>query len=171
MNKYIKKSSALILGASLLLGACGNEEEKTTDYKAVKTDVNEAIETAQKEVKGEVESISFGFDDKDKKWAYDVNLRGGNESHEITIDADTNKVLNKESEKENDKFTPIQYKDVTPVEDVIEVAQKEFDGNVKEWSLDEDNGVVKYDIELDKDGKSKEFEIDGKTKKIIKQES
>lgn len=67
MNKYIKQSSALVLGVSLLLGACGNEDDKTTDVSNVKTDVNAAIETAQKEVKGDLESIFFDYDDKEKK--------------------------------------------------------------------------------------------------------
>lgn len=171
MNKYIKQSSALVLGASLLLGACGNEDDKTTDVSNVKTDVNAAIETAQKEVKGDLESISFDYDDKEKKWAYDVNLRDDKESSEVTVDANSNKVLKKESEKENDKETTKIYKDVTPVEDIIEVAKKEYKGDVKEWSLDEDDGVLKYDVELVKDGKSKVFEIDAKTKEIIKQDA
>lgn len=42
---------------------------------------------------------------------------------------------------------------------------------MKEWSLDEDDGVLKYDVELVKDGKSKEFEIDAKTREIIKQDA
>lgn len=171
MNKYIKQSSVLVLGASLLLGACGNEDDKSVDYSEVKINANQAIEAAQNEVKGDLESISFDYDDKEKKWAYDVNLRDENESHEVTVDAVSNKVLKKESEKENDKETTINYKDVTPVEDIIEVAKKEYNGDVKEWSLDEDDGVVKYDVELVKDGKSKEFEIDAKTKEIIKQDA
>lgn len=171
MNKYIKQSSALVLGTSLLLGACGNEDDKSVDYSEVKINATQAIETAQKEVKGDLKSISFDYDDKEKKWAYDVNLSDENESHEVTVDAVSNKVLKNESEKENDKETTINYKDVTPVEDIIEVAKKEYNGDVKEWSLDEDDGVVKYDVELVKDGKSKEFEIDAKTKEIIKQDA
>lgn len=168
MNQYLKQSSALLLGASLLLGACSNEDTQSVDYSEVKTDANQAIKTAQKEVKGELESISFDYNDKEKKWAYDVNLREGNQSHEVTIDAISNKVLKKETEKENDNEKTINYKDVTPIEDIIEIAKKEYNGDVKEWSLDEDDGLVKYDVELNKDGKSKEFEIDAKTKEIIK---
>jgi len=158
MNKYIKQSSALVLGASLLLGACGGAADKKED-------------NASEDKGASTDSISFDYDDKEKKWAYDVNLRDRNESHEVTVDAVSNKVLKKESEKENDKETTINYKDVTPVEDIIEVAKKEYNGDVKEWSLDEDDGVVKYDVELAKDGKSKEFEIDAKTKEIIKQDA
>ena len=66
MNKYIKQSSALVLGASLLLGACGNKDDKSVDYSEVKINATQAIETAQKEVKGELKSISFDYDDKEK---------------------------------------------------------------------------------------------------------
>lgn len=172
MNKYIKSSAALLLGSSLLLGACGNEDDnKTTDVSNVKTSVEDAIKTAQKEAKGDLESISFDYDEKEKKWAYEVNLKDASESSEVKIDSDSNKVLKKVTEKDNDKETTIVYGDVTPIEDIIDVAKKKFDGEVKEWSLDEDSGVIKYDVELVKDKKSQEFENDAQSKKILKQES
>ncbi|WP_414044390.1 PepSY domain-containing protein [Macrococcus sp. EM39E] len=179
MNILMKKLLLIVIAITLLCacndnnnGEISKEKSSTNDIdvikeNAIKTDVNDAIKTAKKEVIGDLESISFAYDDQEKKWLYKVNLKEYINAHEVKIDAMNNEIIDVISKKEDDKVMILDYKNVTPVEEIIKIAQRKFDGDIIEWRLDIENANVEYYLKLFKDGKYKEFEIDATTKEIL----
>ncbi|WP_414050715.1 hypothetical protein [Macrococcus animalis] len=79
MNILMKKLLLIVIAITLLCacndnnnGEISKEKSSTNDIdvikeNAIKTDVNDAIKTAKKEVIGDLESISFAYDDQEKK--------------------------------------------------------------------------------------------------------
>ncbi|WP_414050714.1 PepSY domain-containing protein [Macrococcus animalis] len=96
-----------------------------------------------------------------------MNLKEYINAHEVKIDAINNEIIDVISKKEDDKVMVLDYKNVTPVAEIIKIAQRKFDGDIIEWRLDVVNANVEYYLKLFKDGKSKEFEIDATTKEIL----
>lgn len=56
---------------------------------------------------------------------------------------------------------------VLDVSEAVAIAQKEFPGTVTEVELDEDDGRLLYEIEIEANGEEAEFEIDAMTGEII----
>ncbi|UBH22560.1 PepSY domain-containing protein [Macrococcus armenti] len=150
-----------------------NNDDQSINFNDIKTSPEDAIKTAQSEVQGSLKSISFDKDDN--KWVYDVSIiDSSNKKHELKIDADNNKIIKSEvdDDQDNEKEQTFDYGKFVPVDEVIKAAQAVYKGDVKEWSLDHDDGKFKYNIELKgKDGKTKEFEIDPENKKILSQDT
>ncbi len=68
-------------------------------------------------------------------------------------------MINKKTEKEdtmneNDNF---KYSDAIDYKKAIKEGQKEFDGDIKEWSLEKDDGKLVYNIDLKKVIKNKKL--------------
>ncbi len=79
------------------------------------------------------------------------------------------KVINKKTEKEdtvneNDNF---KYSDAIDYKKAIKEGQKEFDGDIKEWSLEKDDGKLVYNIDLKKE-KKQEVTVDAKNGKVLR---
>ncbi len=55
---------------------------------------------------------------------------------------------------ENDNF---KYSDAIDYKKAIKEGQKEFDGDIKEWSLEKDDGKLVYNIDLKKVIKNKKL--------------
>lgn len=148
-----------------------DNNEASISIDDIKTMPEEAIKTAKSKVQGQLESISFDHDNN--KWVYAVSLiDSNNKTHEVKVDAENNKIIKTEVEDDTDNVKTFDYGKFAPVDKIIKTAQKVYDGDVKEWSLDHDDGMFKYNLELKgKDGKSKEFEIDAKNMKIISKDS
>ncbi len=76
-------------------------------------------------------------------------------------------MINKKTEKEdtvneNDNF---KYSDAIDYKKAIKEGQKEFDGDIKEWSLEKDDGKLVYNIDLKKVIKNKKLLLMLKTVK------
>ncbi|WP_414045313.1 PepSY domain-containing protein [Macrococcus equi] len=137
----------------------------------IKTMPQDAIDTAKTKIDGKLESISFDHDNE--KWVYAISLIDTDQkTHEIKVDAKENKIISSKIENDNDNVKTFDYGKFVPVDKIIKTAQKVYDGDIKEWSLDHDDGKFKYNLELKgKDGKTKEFEIDAKDMKILSQDA
>lgn len=146
--------------------------ENTVKWADVKVSPEDAVKAAQKESKGELKGLSFEKETGD--WLYKVELVDGTTENQVLVDADDKSVTNVETEQEDseDNNQTFELSDVAKFEDVLKVAQNKAKGDVKEWSLSEDNGKLVYSIEL-KEGnkKSTEFTIDAKSKEIFEQET
>lgn len=84
--------------------------------------------------------------------------KSGEESEVLVADKNK-KVINKKTEKEdtmneNDNF---KYSDAIDYKKAIKEGQKEFDGDIKEWSLEKDDGKLVYNIDLKKVIKNKKL--------------
>ncbi|PTI39024.1 peptidase, partial [Staphylococcus xylosus] len=79
---------------------------------------------------------------------------------------------NKEQENE-DSFNnneAFNYNEAIDYKDAIKKGQKEFDGDIKEWSLSKDDGKLVYDLDLKKDKEKHEVTIDAKNGKVLNNE-
>ncbi|MBF0772687.1 hypothetical protein E4T86_01475 [Mammaliicoccus sciuri] len=146
--------------------------ENTVKWDDVKVSPENAVKAAQKESKGELKDLSFEKETGD--WSYKVELVDGTNENKVLINADDKSVTNVEKEQEDsdDNDQTFKLSDVAKFEDALKVAQDKAKGDIKEWSLSEDNGKLVYSIELKEGNKeSTEFTIDAKTKEILEQET
>ncbi len=79
-------------------------------------------------------------------------------------------MINKKTEKEdtmneNDNF---KYSDAINYKKAIKEGQKEFDGDINNWSLEKDDGKLVYNIDLKKVIKNKEVTVDAKNGKVLR---
>lgn len=115
------------------------------------------------------------------KAVYEVEIVGEDKEYELRLDGASGEVLHlsekalsdqsKEdsddddgSEKATEKSTKEAEIDMKKAE---EIALKEFDGNVTGTELDQDDGRLIYEVELDNDKKEAEIEIDAITGEVI----
>ncbi|MCJ0908258.1 PepSY domain-containing protein [Mammaliicoccus sciuri] len=146
--------------------------ENTVKWDDVKVSPEDAVKAAQKESKGELKDLSFEKETGD--WSYKVELADGTNENKVLINADDKSVTNVEKEQEDsdDNDQTFKLSDVAKFEDALKVAQDKAKGDIKEWSLSEDNGKLVYSIELKEGNKeSTEFTIDAKSKEILEQET
>ncbi len=146
--------------------------ENTVKWDDVKVSPEDAVKAAQKESKGELKDLSFEKETGD--WSYKVELVDGTNENKVLINADDKSVTNVEKEQEDsdDNDQTFKLSDVAKFEDALKVAQDKAKGDIKEWSLSEDNGKLVYFIELKEGNKeSTEFTIDAKSKEILEQET
>jgi len=142
--------------------------ENTVKWEDVKVSPEDAVKAAQKESKGELKDLSFEKETGD--WSYKVELVDGTNENKVLINADDKSVTNVEKEQEDsdDNDQTFKLSDVAKFEDALKVAQDKAKGDIKEWSLSEDNGKLVYSIELKEGNKeSTEFTIDAKSKEIL----
>lgn len=190
------KWTSLLLASGIVLAACGNDDAEDKDTKDaknkteqtkdessnkatqntikwddVKVSPEDAVKAAQKDSKGDLKDLSF--EKETGKWSYKVELLDGKKENKVLIDANTKKVINVENETQDsdDNDKSFKLSDAAKFEEVLKSAQKEAKGDLKEWSLSEENGSLVYSVEL-KDGNkpSTEFKIDAKNKNILEQE-
>ncbi|QJF24359.1 PepSY domain-containing protein [Mammaliicoccus vitulinus] len=143
----------------------------TVKWDDVKVSPEEAVKEAQNEEKGELKDLSFEKEAGD--WSYKVELVDGSNENKVLINADDKSVANVENETEDDDDNNQTFKlsDVAKFEDVLKVAQDKAKGDLKEWSLSEDDGKLVYSIDLKEGNKdTTEFKIDAKSKEILEQE-
>ena len=69
---------------------------------------------------------------------------------------------------DDDNFS--NYKNVISQDDAIAIAEKAANGKVVEIELDEDDGFLKYDVELRTDRGEAEVEIDASTGNVLEVE-
>src|SRR5699024_2021150 len=79
-----------------------------------------------------------------------------------------NKSHKKENKKENDKTQQAEQKNtVISEQDARKIALKEFSGTIDDIELDEEDGRLIYEIEIEKGEREAEIEIDAHTGEII----
>ncbi|WP_436952411.1 PepSY domain-containing protein [Staphylococcus shinii] len=181
------KSFATITASALLLTACGsgasendtksdssNNEGNSNNVIAlnkIKTSPEDAVKKAQEVYSGQnLKGISY--EKSNGEWSYKIEQQKSGEESEVIISDKNKKVLNKETEKEdsvnkNDEF---KYNDAIDYKEAIKKGQKEFDGDIKEWSLSEDDGKLVYDMDIQKDNTKHEITVDAKNGKILNNE-
>ncbi|UXV32752.1 PepSY domain-containing protein [Mammaliicoccus sciuri] len=146
--------------------------KNTVKWDDIKVSPEDAVKAAQKESKGELKDLSF--EKETGEWSYKVELADGTNENKVLINADDKSVTNVEKEQEDsdDNDQTFKLSDVAKFEDALKVARDKAKGDIKEWSLSEDNGKLVYSIELKEGNKeSTEFTIDAKSKEILEQET
>ncbi|MBO1199770.1 PepSY domain-containing protein [Staphylococcus simiae] len=183
------KSLAVLSMGALVLAACGNdaakEDTKSSDssnsnsnttkqviaLNDIKTSPKEAVKKAQDTYKGQ-ELKEIAFEKTNGDWTYKIAQQKTGEESEVIIADKDKKIVNKSTEKEDsvDKSDNFKYSDAIDYKEAIKKGQKEFDGDIKEWSLDKDDGKLVYNMDLKKDNTKHEITIDAKSGKVLKNE-
>ncbi|PTI81075.1 peptidase [Staphylococcus xylosus] len=181
------KSLSAIVFSSLLLASCGNgsaDNDSTSENKKdtksdnqviainkIKTSPDDAIKKAQ-ETYANQNLKGISYEKSNGEWAYKIEQQGDNKESEVIISDKNKKILNKEQENEDslDNNEIFNYNDAIDYKEAIKKGQKEFDGDIKEWSLSKDDGKLVYDLDLKKDKEKHEVTIDAKNGKVLNNE-
>lgn len=159
----------IALGATLFLGACGQTEDTTspetatqenemtteeTDTATTTTDQNQqggddpvfaAIDAALAEHSG---GTVVDVDREDDSEAYDVDVVANNEVIELQVESDGT-VNEDEREGDDDDIEEAQQATVTAADAIRDALNQHPDGVLDEAQLEEDDGNLSWEIELD----------------------
>ncbi|MDW5471250.1 PepSY domain-containing protein [Staphylococcus equorum] len=173
--------------SGIMLAACGNGDSesdtksedssnKDTDKQVIaldkiKTSPKDAIKKAQDEYSGQ-ELKGITYEKSNGEWAYKIEQQKNGEESEVIISDKNKEVLNKETENEDsvNENETFKYNDAIDYKEAIKKGQEEFDGDIKEWSLSEDDGKLVYDLDLKDDSTKHEITIDAKSGDVLNNE-
>lgn len=181
-KKTIMITSVLAVGLIGIAGytASASFEKGNPEVK------NEAIRIIEEEQGGQVTEVEYEHDDGQSKYEIEYNKDG--ESYEVDVDANSGKVMKTEiDDRDDDDWDDDRNDDrdddvkkannngkkqsnIISTNKAIEIALQKQAGQVTEVELDEDDGKLIYEIEIETKKGEVEIEIDAKTGKILKVE-
>lgn len=135
------------------------KETETTNNQASasKVDVNRAVAIFHDTFSDKAINITqIDYDRDNGRYTYEIEGWKDNQEYKIEIDAETEEILKKESEMDDDidrDKIVIELDKITSPEKAIEEALKQANATkIEGWELDTENGVLVYDIDVE-DGK------------------
>lgn len=180
MNKkfaVISLAGALLLGGAVAAGAADKNEKGSTGSKTEAAQdlitVEEAKKIALSEAEGRVESIEL--ERVKGKQYYEIDIDNGEEDFDIKINALDGKVISINKERDDDDDNDQSEKEINgeniiSEQKAIEIAEKEVNGMMKEIEIDEDDGQILYEVELQTNKGEADVDIDAETGKVVKVE-
>lgn len=110
--------------------------------------LDRAMSVARTELPGgTITKLGLDFDKRAGRWVWEVDTQKGTQQRELKIDAGTGKVIGGEHDQESSEPRAVDPKKLTP-EAAIKKATALVPGTVAEWTLDHDDGVQRYEIEI-----------------------
>ncbi|WP_166626301.1 PepSY domain-containing protein [Jeotgalicoccus sp. S0W5] len=131
----------------------------------------DAIEIAQGEFDGDLHEVQLDQDRGD--WVYKIDLRSADEEAEVTINQETEEVVDvrTDSEGDDDEEEILDYSSVSSIDEAFEVASSDAGGgDISEWTLSMDDGKAEYDIDLLYENEIYEYTIDAESLEILDSE-
>ncbi|MCK1976482.1 PepSY domain-containing protein [Jeotgalicoccus huakuii] len=128
----------------------------------------DAIEIAQGEFDGNLHEVQLDQDRGD--WVYKIDLRSADEEAEVTINQETEEVVDvrTDSEGDDDEEEILDYSSVSSIDEAFEVASSDAGGgDISEWTLSMDDGKAEYDIDLLYENEIYEYTIDADSLEIL----
>lgn len=180
MNKQfavILLAGALLLGGAIAAGAADTNEKGSTGSKTEAEQdlitVEEAKKIALSEAEGRVESIEL--ERVKGKQYYEIDIVNGEKDFDIKINALDGKVISINKERDDDDDNDQSEKEINgekiiSEQKAIEIAEKEVNGMMKEIEIDEDDGQILYEVELQTNKGEADVDIDAETGKVLKVE-
>lgn len=180
MNKQfavISLAGALLLGGAIAAGAADTNEKGSTGSKTEAEQdlitVEEAKKIALSEAEGRVESIEL--ERVKGKQYYEIDIVNGEKDFDIKINALDGKVISINKERDDDDDNDQSEKEINgekiiSEQNAIEIAEKEVNGMMKEIEIDEDDGQILYEVELQTNKGEADVDIDAETGKVLKVE-
>ncbi|MBG9589767.1 PepSY domain-containing protein [Cytobacillus firmus] len=178
MNKkfaVISLAGALLLGGAVAAGAADKNEKGSTGSKTEAAQdlitVEEAKKIALSEAEGRVESIEL--ERVKGKQYYEIDIDNGEEDFDIKINALDGNVISINKERDDDDDNDQSEKEINgekiiSEQNAIEIAEKEVNGMMKEIEIDEDDGQILYEVELQTNKGEADVDIDAETGKVLK---
>jgi uncharacterized membrane protein YkoI len=165
--------AALVFGGAFAVGAANNEAVKpTATVSTEKTllSIDEVEKIALQKVNGVVESIEL---EKERgKTVYEIDIEKDNIDYDLHIDAYSGEVYSVTTDDDDfdDDGYHISHSKLISQAKAVAIAEKEVNGKMVEVDRDEDDGRIKYDIELKTSNGEAEVEIDASTGKVLEVE-
>ena len=97
---------------------------------------------------------------------YEVEIEKDDVDYDLSIDAYTGEIYS--FDRDDDDWN--QNTNIISNTDAMAIAEKAVNGNVVEIEKDEDDGIIKYEVELKTDHGEAEVEIDASTGKVLEVE-
>ena len=172
------KSMVMALGiaglgtASMMTVQASTKSQSSEAMAAVQSKVSfeQALNIAQKTVKGDIVSAEFDQNDYSAGGKYEVKVIANNTEYEIDIDADSGKVLKTKQEKLDNKDIA-EYKAMKQAKvnlnQAMQTAARSVGGTVFEAEFDNDDGQSVYEIKVAKGDQTHKVMIDAMTGKVI----
>ena len=167
-----KRKKTLIVGTSAALLLAGGAAG-TAAYAVNKGTLSEseASSLVAEKVGGEVTRVEKDWEDGP---TYEMTVRTDEGYQDVDLDAKKGEVLSVETDDEDDwenNVDQIKKADVKlSLEDAEKTALKEVDGKVTDAELDMENGKPVYELEIEKDRREYDIDIDANTGKVLKVE-
>ena len=164
-------SAVFVLGGAFAVGASNNDDGSKVEAKANNTKTilgyDEVKQIALQEVNGVIEEIEL---EREANTAlYEVDIEKDDIDYDLHIDAYSGEIYSVDrDDDDDDDFS--NYKNIISQDDAIAIAEKAANGKVEEIELDEDDGLLKYDVELRTDRGEAEVEIDASTGNVLEVE-
>ncbi|WP_203362913.1 PepSY domain-containing protein [Bacillus sp. REN10] len=131
-------TGALALGGMTQTAEAATHKEKNA---AVKITRDQAKKIALKSVKGKVTDVDL--ENKNNQWAYEVEIRTAKGDKEVSVDAQTGKVVSKKNNEQ-----PAKNKMKITRDEAKKIALEHVDGKVTDIDLDRKNNQWVYEVEV-----------------------
>lgn len=163
----MKKLASLVLLGLILVGCSNSGSDDVMTME-------EAQKIALEEVDGEV--IKSSEDRDDGRTYYEFEIVTDSEKYDLEIDGESGDIVKKEKDDDyvaNQNTTNNQTNQTTITEDEAKKIATDRIGGSGEFvrcELDNDDGVLKYEIEIIKDNTEYDIDVDATTGEITKYE-
>ena len=167
-------SAVFVLGGAFAVGASNNDSGNKVDAKVnqAKTILgyDEVKKIALQEVDGVIEDIEL--ERKGNTAVYEIEIEKGNIDYDLHIDAYSGEIysVDRDDDDDDDDNNFVNYENIISQSDAIAIAEKAVNGKMKEIKLDEDDGLLKYEVELRTDRGEAEVKMDASTGNVLEVE-
>ncbi|MBM7607734.1 putative membrane protein YkoI [Lysinibacillus composti] len=174
MKKYIISALAVGIiaggGYTFVNADIQDEENQAELAKQAQITEQEATKIALEKVPGTVNEVELENEDGLIVYEFEIVGEDGSEQ-DLDVDAKTGEIVKVEADDdENDDFSQADLAKQAKItkDEASENALEQVPGTVTEVELDDENGLVVYDVEINaKDGTQQSVKVDAKTGKIV----
>ena len=108
---------------------------------------------------GIVTKIELTFDRPANAWVWKIDSQQNTDQHEIVIDAQSARVLADDRDQESGAPVAVDPRRLTP-EDAVARATALLPGSVAEWTLEYDDGVQRYSVDIRTGNTTEDVHVD-----------
>ena len=174
MKKYIISALAVGIiaggGYTFVNADIQDKENQAELAKQAQITEQEATKIALEKVPGTVNEVELENEDGLIVYEFEIVGEDGSEQ-DLDVDAKTGEIVKVEADDdENDDFSQADLAKQAKItkDEASENALEQVPGTVTEVELDDENGLVVYDVEINaEDGTQQSVEVDAKTGKIV----
>jgi len=156
-----------LAGVVVLGGVAMTVGAEKSDIGAVEEflTIEEAKAKAVEAVGGKVTEIEFEREKSGEK--YEIEVKSDGVEYDLDIDAKTGEVLRTKQDDYDDR-SHLSNEELLTVEEAIAIVMKQAKGTVTEVELDDGDGGLHYEIEVEDGTFEYDFEIDAVTGEVLK---
>ncbi|PMC74689.1 peptidase [Brachybacterium sp. UMB0905] len=118
--------------------------------EALPVPAEEAVRIAT-EAAGGGDLVQIDIDHEDGSWQWEVELAADTVRHDVTVDATTGDVVEQEQDDEDEQDPIVDVTTPLAWQDALDLAVQEVPGAVSGWVLDSDDGVIAYEIDIERE--------------------